>query len=572
MAYALDFQRVFATKNSNFIYVDSWNGDDLLGDGSQNKPVKSLARALALTNNNVVARGYFSENVTSSRVLLSDKFGEAIFDGKGLYNINGTQIVTAAYTPINGFIVLNTSVGAGIVVTQCVGSFLINTVMANPSISGTQDAHKYSVIRNLKSINGLHLSAQVAGSMNNIFMDMTTAARRNSTSTTHTNNIYDNCKIYLDVYGSASAPKFDTCLFRSNCSFWYRGASADVRLDADGQTASQKEALVNDWLVNGTLQANYVKYLFVSCRFTDNKIVHAPDGATDGYDLDYSLIYGDEATQPACWMDGGKHIGPIAPSMKIEFKETASQTASPYEVEIKPTDKLTLANGRVSLNADFTGATLYSKPMPIPNPTYTTFNGLNVSFINDPGTRGVFVSPPENISLEEALKMEVTIAGVALALNKVYVVKCDDGAYVSYRGNVYTQGCCITGNDTTSLATLGGTGAAFLYAIRRPEVFSTVKLKLWENGTLPADFATNDATYPYINAPTFNLMGDKTMETGLRCLRVGNVASGAIEVGTDGVKLTNAHPEFYSTANASRAKFPIRANWVMLKIEITELL
>jgi len=362
-------------------------------------------------------------------------------------------------------------------------------------------------------------------------------------------------------------------LFRVNCTFWARSidGTIDIRIDADGQTAAQKYAAVSGWLANGGVAVGYTKLPFVSCQFTDNKITNAPDGETDGYDLDYSLIYGSKEEQPACWMDTGKHIGPIPPAIKIEFKATDNLTTSPYEVEIKSTDKLTVTNGRVSLNEDFTGAVLLSKPMPIPQPSYTNFNGVNVPYVGNSGTRSVFVAPPTTIALEEALKSVATVNGFALETNKVYTVKCDEGAYVSYRGNVYTQGCCITGYDATSLATLGGTGNAYLYALRRPTVFSSVAVKLWGNGTLPDDFLTNDIIYPYIQTPAFNLMGANGMDNGLRCLRVGNIVSGAIDVGSDGALLTNAHPEYYITTNASREKFSILASWVVLKITINSI-
>lgn len=53
-----------------------------------------------------------------------------------------------------------------------VGSVVINAVTVNPNGSGSIDMHRYSVIRNLKSVNGLHLSVQVPSTINCIFMDV----------------------------------------------------------------------------------------------------------------------------------------------------------------------------------------------------------------------------------------------------------------------------------------------------------------------------------------------------------------------------------------------------------------
>ncbi|SDC52102.1 hypothetical protein [Williamwhitmania taraxaci] len=573
MAYALDFQRVWINTNTNYCYVDSWGGDDLTGNGTSQKPFASINKANSTMVSEIVCRGVFSEQVSSIKRFIADRFGEALYDGKGQYTIVGGILGSNVNVEKNGLIYLNSLASSGIAYGAIHGSVVINVVVANILDAATMDIHKFSVIRAVKMVNQNEVAVQVNGVINNLYLDMPNAVRRNLATMVVSRCLYDNCRIYLDVNATlAASSKMDTCLFRASCTFWARSAdgSADIRIDADGQTAAQKYAAVQSWFSNGAAATGYSKLPWVACQITDNRIVNAPDGVTDGYALDYSLIYGTKEAQPACWMDGGKHIGPFPPAVKIDFKETANLTASPYEVEVRPTDKLTIANGRVSLNPDFSGAVLYSKAMPMPG-NYVNFNGVNVPFVCNSGTRGVFLTPAELLSLEEAAKVAVTVGGVALENNKVYVVKCDDGTYVSYRGFVYTQGTVITGYDNTSQATLGGAGAAYLYPIRRPVVFSTVQVKVWENGSLPADFLTNDAAYPYLTSPAMSTPGDKAMETGLRCLRVGNIPAGAIDVGTDGRPLTNAHPEYYSAANTGRLKFPIRASWVALKITINSI-
>jgi len=574
MAYALDYKRTWTTNVTVCIYVDSWGGDDLLGDGTFNKPYQSLNKAAVVGCNYIICRGFFSEQVSTVKNIGADKFGEAIFDGKGLYSIAGGNI-SIDYPNYNiykpGLIYVNSKPIEGIANTSFNLSLFVNAARVNMAVTTTYSA-KYSVLRRVKMENGSCIPITCNAS-SSLFMDFPEAVRCNAGSVVMTKSIYDNCRIYLDVNATlAAASKMDTCLFRVNCTFWAKNAdgSADIRIDADSQTAAQKYAAVQSWLNNGVAATGYTKLPWVSCQVTDNKIVNAPDGATDGYDFDYSLIYGTKEAQPACWMDAGKHVGPFPPAVKIEFKETATLTTSPYEIEVKPTDRLTITSGRLSLNADFAGAVLYSKAMPMPG-SYVNFNGVSVPFVCDSGTKGVFLTPTELLSLEEANKLAATVGGVALENYKAYVVKCDEGAWVSYRGYAFTQGTVITGVDATSLATLGGAGAAYLYPIRRPVVFSTVQVKVWENGTLPADFLTNDATYPYLTSPAMSTSGDKGMDTGLRCLRVGNIPAGAIDVGTDGRPLTNAHPEYYSSANTLRAKFTVSASWVALKITINSI-
>ena len=60
------------------------------------------------------------------------------------------------------------------------------------------------------------------------------------------------------------------------------------------------------------------------------------------------------------------------------------------------------------------------------------------------------------------------------------------------------------------------------------------------------------------------------IDAPIKCRRVGNVSTGAIDVGTDGKPLTNGHAEYYNATNRPRAEFSIFAaysqkKWVMRK-------
>lgn len=52
------------------------------------------------------------------------------------------------------------------------------------------------------------------------------------------------------------------------------------------------------------------------------------------------------------------------------------------------------------------------------------------------------------------------------------------------------------------------------------------------------------------------------IDAPIKCRRVGNVASGAIDVGTDGKPITNGHKEYYNATNKVRAEFSIFAAYV----------
>ena len=55
------------------------------------------------------------------------------------------------------------------------------------------------------------------------------------------------------------------------------------------------------------------------------------------------------------------------------------------------------------------------------------------------------------------------------------------------------------------------------------------------------------------------------IDAPIKCRRVGNVSTGAIDTGTDGKPLTNGHAEYYNTTNRPRAEFSIFAAYIQKK-------
>lgn len=565
MAFSLAYKRTWKTSGASYVYVDSWGGDDLLGDGSADKPFQTINRA-QLKSGSYVLKGYFSEQVNSnSRAFYSDFLGDAIYDGKGIYSIGNAQ--TLGGGNMAGIVLINTVPVYGTM--NASGNNIIVNVGIPSAYSPTNGS--YSVHDNISynGANGTLLSASTQ--TNSAFLNMTNTERSSYSVSGATKCIYDNCKIYLDAQLVGGSAKVDTCLFRVNCTFWVRNPAnnGDIRIDANGQTAAQKYAAVMNWLSNGTATAGYFKLPWVNCKITDNRIFNKPDEATDGYNFDYSLIYGDKDSYPACYMDGGRHVGPFPPAIKIAFKATADLSSSPFEIEVKPTDKVSITGDRIELTPDFNGCILLSKPMPVP--VGTNFNNINLCVIPDTENRGVFVTPFQDaIDFSEASKISPTVTGVPLSGGIAYFVKAGS-AYVTYAGNTYQSGSVITAVDSTTLCYKSAGDTATLHPIFRPTIWNGVLMKISESRDCPSDFLANDTAYPWIDCKSSHSSGASTdAQIGMRCLRVGNLASGAIDVGTDGKPLTSAHPEFYSAANSSRAKFLIAARWVILRLAITK--
>jgi len=560
MAFSLAYKRTWKTTGAGCVYVDSWGGDDLLGDGSADRPYQTINKAV-LKSGTYILKGYFSELVNvSNKSFYSDFCGDTIFDGKWIYYLNNAALQMIVF--------INPKQGQSSV-SSSYNSILVNAYSLSSPDRTNGD---FCVYDNVRSYYDSTTYLAVYNVQKNCAFINLIASRANLNYPGANNCIYDNCKILLDNRGTYNAANiYNTCLFRSNCSFWVRKPddSGDVRIDSDGQTAAQKYTAVMNWFASGTLASGYYKLQWVNCKIMDNPIFNKPDSDVDGYNFDYSLIYGDKDNYPACYMDGGKHIGPFPPALKIAFKATADLTSSPFEVEVKPTDKVVITGERLGLASDFAGCVLLSKPMPVP--MGTNFNNINLSLIPDTEKNGVLVTPFDDaIDFSNASKISPTAAGVPLSAGVSYFVKAGS-AYVTYAGNTYQGGSVIMAIDSTTLCYKSAGDVATLYPLYRPTIWNGVKMKISESRDCPSDFSTNDAAYPWIDCKSNHSPGANTDDKiGMRCLRVGNLISGAIDVGTDGKLLTSAHPEFYSAANSSRAKFLIAARWIILRLAITK--
>lgn len=561
MAFSLAYKRTWKTTGAGYVYVDSWGGDDLLGDGSADRPYQTINKAV-LKSGTYILKGYFSEQVNiSNKTFYSDFLGDAIFDGKGNYILGNS-------TSVGLLTVVNTKVWTNSVSSNS-KSIFVNAPSFYTQGGFTSD---FSVYDNASYGGTDILIMSRSSQMHSAFLNITAHNRQTNSDSGASKCIYDNCKIYLDCQSTIStSAALSLCLFRVNCTFWARKPdnTGDVRIDVDGQTAAQKYAAIMSWLSTGVVPSGYSKLPWIGCKITDNRIFNKPDTDVDGYNLDYSLIYGDKDNYPACYMDIGKHIGPFPPALKIAFKATADLTSSPFEVEVKPTDKVVITGERIGLASDFSGCVLLSKPMPVP--IGTNFNNINLSIIPDTENKGTFVTPFDDaIDFSEGAKITPTASGVALSAGISYFVKAGS-AYVTYAGNTYQGGSVITAVDSTTLCFKSAGDTATLHPIYRPTIWNGAKIKISESRDCPSDLLTNDVAYPWIDCKSNHSSGANTDDTiGMRCLRVGNLITGAIDVGSDGKPLTSAHPEFYITANASRAKFLIAARWVILRLAITK--
>ena len=82
------------TEGVTTVFVDSYVGSDVYGDGTRSNPYRTLTKAFTANTTaptTIVCRGYFSEDLTGNHgcAIKGDYFGAAVFDGQDRYMLYG---------------------------------------------------------------------------------------------------------------------------------------------------------------------------------------------------------------------------------------------------------------------------------------------------------------------------------------------------------------------------------------------------------------------------------------------------------------------------------------------------
>lgn len=78
--------------NNNYVYADAFLGNDITGNGTMQKPFRTLEQCRKSMDRDIVCRGKFCENVTKGnhcRMIYGDYWGAAVYDGDGKYDLAG---------------------------------------------------------------------------------------------------------------------------------------------------------------------------------------------------------------------------------------------------------------------------------------------------------------------------------------------------------------------------------------------------------------------------------------------------------------------------------------------------
>lgn len=206
----------------------------------------------------------------------------------------------------------------------------------------------------------------------------------------------------------------------------------------------------------------------------------------------------------------------------------------------------------------------------------------------------------EMLDVRADIDLSVPIsAGTALINGVVYI---NEGGSVVYNGVTYINRSRITAVDSVQSFTT--TEGAVLYAvleypnrytnfIRHKQTIPGTQIAAgtavltvgswyrvftdsitWDGKTVPVGDSFQAVagklsfTGTGVVVEEFNeadVYSEVVIDAPIKCRRVGNVSTGAIDTGTDGKPLTNGHAEYYNATNRPRAEFSIFAAYIQKK-------
>jgi hypothetical protein len=320
------------------VYVDSMTGSDNLGNGTKEKPYKTLRRTGAAAT--VICRGVFSEDMADgnhARTIRGDYMGAAIFDGKDEYIIYG-------FTHIN-FIITNCPPGTN--------DIFVNT--GSGLLAGAGRAAIANYVGNVSHVHGvagspviLHRTGVYMGCIggstavsNNIFSSLmqndayplSLGGVQQVRENTYYNipiekrgkRIANNGSILDSVFGKFdfivddAGVSLSNCVIASDCRFFF--GQTEILITGNNSDERRASYLAN--LTAAGVPTSGRLIIDLKCLFSPQSsydIFNNPD------DLDFTLKPNADAI-----IDSTTHVGALGPAINIGFHEDSDQKTDCWE-------------------------------------------------------------------------------------------------------------------------------------------------------------------------------------------------------------------------------------------------
>ncbi len=547
-------------------------GSDL-NDGSAQKPYRSLQKCKDSGKTLIqISSGGFRENVTSlvasyfgdGRVIIDRTFATGTFgNGISLYNI---KLINNS---LGGFLNLFYSINKGSDIDGRLG--YANNTFYNVLVNCGTESNKLSQGQPsgtgyAKNYTYKNCFIQFLGVADNLTKGMF-------------NSVFDSCYIYIaTVFSFASCYDFNlfnTCQYKfGNDSVYKTQAQIEatygllgieaVRAYYNAKFATSQVFLnskVADPLFNNPNIDDYTLKPLSPARHM------AYDGSFIGaYDVAFSVKpYANDLSYPDGFYNASKGANILASASKLSLARNADgNSIGGGQITTKPQDFIAVYELRTVL-----------------------------------ANQQIADRNRECIDTNADIDMSAAInAGTAITVGESYVV---EGGSVVYNGITYatrTKFIAVTGQTAFTSADGG-----YLYLIKETPNRSTCEMRFKQTiaGTVinPGTNLIANSWYKVVNnSVTWNGLtipigdsfqalagllsftgggcieifndadlwyeveiGDKPM-----CKKVGNVISGAIDIGTDGKPLTNGHKEFYTASNIARTSQIIQTRYIQYRV------
>ena len=397
------------TEGTTTVFVDSYVGSDVFGEGTRANPYRTLTKAFNAQNTKpttIVCRGFFSEDLTGNHscAINGDYLGAAVFDGQNQYMLYGfghsnliVKNVPALLSPASpllagvgrashsNFVGLANSVG-GLAGSSAVLAGCASYLGVLGCTYST--ANKYIVFARPKCNSSYRIS--IAGYGQNVVSDTFAHCAVTDRQKHYGANMNFAICLFADfamIANDAGNDNFENCLFTADCRWYYfSGNNTDsnyAELTITGSTSAERQASLLAALelaydAEGVADGNRKRPVFTNCIFSNQTAAQIfNDSSAD----DYTIVPGCDAdTFVSGLLGDAQYIGALPPALRVPIMDDSTGHAGTWDEKsasgcvVVDDDKICIDPASASAQGE-----ILSKVIRI-NPLTTQLNGVYAQF------------------------------------------------------------------------------------------------------------------------------------------------------------------------------------------------
>ena len=463
------------TEGTTTVYVDSYTGSDLYGDGTRTNPYKTLTKAFNAKGNTkpttIVCRGTFSESLTGnhSTEIVGDYFGAATFDGKDthmLYGFGHSKMIVKNILPLPSSVLAgvgraNTAGFAGVanvVFGVCGSSALFARCTHYMGVLGCTHtgaaANRNCVFARPRAHSDYRISiaGQGTGVQSNTYVNCAVEHRKK--------HYGQNERIYTSLFANfamiandAGNDEYINCLFAADCKWYYFTGetpnSTYYELAVTGSTSAERQASLL-----AALTAKYDELEVASSSRKFPVFTGCVFSSQTAADLFNNPDMDDYTLKPGCDADvavsgAAQYYGALPPAINIPIMDDSTGHPGTWD-EHTASGCVIIVDNQICADvlSDSDDGEILSKVIVI-NPATTQLNGVFAQFNSQFGA-GAYANRNSIFEDTPYAPGDILPQGRYLALTEI-----------TYDGNTINAGdVFVVSQDNTSFT--GATGATAL--------------------------------------------------------------------------------------------------------------